>query len=119
MPRFHSTFGEPIEKQPINIEMGKQGQSQHCNIEGIKLIGRIDHFEIDEDKGEVYVKDDYGVYIMYDCVLEDMGGMEEELLKIGAYYILKYEKLLDAEERKPYPLVDRQSLLEDLLLAES
>jgi len=32
-------------------------------------MGRVDKFEIDETLEEVYVKDDFGVYILYDCVL--------------------------------------------------
>jgi hypothetical protein len=35
-------------------------------------MGRIDHIELNEITHEVYVKDDFGVYIMYDCVLQDM-----------------------------------------------
>jgi hypothetical protein len=43
--------------------------------EAVRLIGRIDKIEFCEEKlngeiiEEVYVKDDFGVYIMYDCVL--------------------------------------------------
>jgi len=32
-------------------------------------MGRIEHVELNEITQEVYVKDDFGVYIMYDCVL--------------------------------------------------
>lgn len=35
----------------------------------IKLMGRIEFVEINEDLQEVYIKDDFGIYIMYDCVL--------------------------------------------------
>jgi hypothetical protein len=31
-------------------------------------MGRIDHIELNEQLMEVYVKDDFGVYIFYDCV---------------------------------------------------
>ena len=48
----------------------------------LKLMGRIDKVELNEVKEEVYVKDDFGVYIIYDCVLQDMKCMEEELIKI-------------------------------------
>lgn len=32
-------------------------------------MGRIDHVEIDDKTKEVYIKDDYGIYIMYDCAI--------------------------------------------------
>lgn len=35
----------------------------------IKLMGRIEFVELNEDKMEVYIKDDFGIYIIYDCVL--------------------------------------------------
>jgi hypothetical protein len=68
IPRFHATFGEPIEFQPLNVEMDRIGAIKHATDESIKLMGRADHVEIDLNTGEVYVKDDFGIYIIYDCV---------------------------------------------------
>ena len=59
----------------------------------LKLMGRIDKVELNEEKEEVYIKDDFGVYIIYDCVLQDMKGIEDELIKIASYYISKSEVL--------------------------
>jgi hypothetical protein len=39
-------------------------------------MGRIDFFEVNEQLKEVYVKDDFGIYIIYDCVLQDMKFIE-------------------------------------------
>ena len=69
LPRFHATFGEPVEHQPLNVEMERVGGIKHATDEGIKLMGRVDHIEIDEKNKEVYVKDDFGIYIMYECSL--------------------------------------------------
>lgn len=82
-------------------------------------MGRIDTIEIDAKTKEVYIKDDFGVYIMYDCVLQDMKDLEEELLKVGSFFIGKHEALVNTEAEKPYPLIDRMSLIEDLLEYES
>ena len=60
---------------------------KHTSDESVKLMGRVDHVEI-EGK-EVFIKDDFGVYVMYDCSLHDMKTLEEELLRIGTYYINK------------------------------
>ena len=56
-------------------------------------MGRVDHFELDEKLNEVYIKDDFGVYILYDCVFQDMQGIEEELIKVCSFYINKAEVL--------------------------
>jgi hypothetical protein len=50
-------------------------------------MGRIEFIEINEDSKEVFVKDDFGIYIIYDCVFQDVKMLEEELLKIGSLYI--------------------------------
>ena len=118
VPRFHSTFGEPIDFQPINVEMERVGSIKHATDEGVKLMGRVDAVEVDIKSQEVYIKDDFGIYIMYDCAMQDMKDLEDELLKVGSYYIGKHESLVNTENEKPYPVIDRLTLIEDLLLCE-
>jgi len=77
--------------------MERVGLIKHSTDESIKLMGRVDHIEIDEKAKEVYVKDDFGIYILYECTMQDMKDLEGELLKIGSFYIAKYEELLDCE----------------------
>lgn len=48
-----------------------------------------------------------------------MKELEDEMLKIGSYYIAKHESLLNIENQKPNPLIDRLTLVEDLLENES
>lgn len=48
--------------------MERVGVIKHATDESVKLMGRIDHIEIEEKSNEVYIKDDFGVYILYDCV---------------------------------------------------
>jgi hypothetical protein len=69
LPRYHATFGEPVEHQPLNVEMERVGTFKHATDESIKLMGRIDHIEIDEKTKEVLVKDDFGIYVMYECAM--------------------------------------------------
>lgn len=78
----------------------------------------MDHFEINEKTREVHVKDDFGIYILYECSMQDMRDLEDELLKIGSFYISKHEYLVNTECERAYPLVDRITLLEDLLEKE-
>ena len=78
-------------------------------------MGRVDHFEISKETREVWVKDDFGINVMQECAMQDMRDLEEELLKIGSFYIGKHEHLVNTECEKAYPHVDRITLLEDLL----
>lgn len=50
--------------------------------------------------------------------MQDMRDLEDELLKIGSFYISKHEYLVNTECERAYPLVDRITLLEDLLEKE-
>ena len=84
----------------------------------MRLLGRLDHYEIQEKTKQVFVKDDFGIYILYECAMQDMKDLEDELLKIGSYYIAKHEHLVNTECEKAYTLVDRITLLEDLLQKE-
>lgn len=99
----------------MNVELERIGNVNHISEEGVKLMGRVDHIEIIEEKREVYIKDDFGIYILYECAMQDMKDLEEEMLKIGSYYISKHEYLVNTEVEKAYPLVDRITLLEDML----
>lgn len=62
-------------------------------------MGRIETVEINEKEKEVYIKDDFGIYIIYDCVLQDMKYLEEELCKVGSLFLNKSELLLDPSEQ--------------------
>lgn len=115
LPRFHATFGEPVEFQRMNVEFERMGGQKHISDEGVRLLGRVDHYEINEKNKQVFVKDDFGIYILYECAMQDMKDLEDELLKIGSYYIAKHEHLVNTECDKAYTLVDRITLLEDLL----
>lgn len=115
-PKFHCSFGEPVTKESeggSNVLLGGISETS------LKLMGRIDKIELDEKKEEVYVKDDFGVYILYDCVLQDMKNIEEELVGIASYFVSKAEVLQDVHSEKPQPCKDRLELLDDLLLLES
>ena len=47
--------------------------------------------------------------------MQDMRDLEEEILKIGSFFIAKHEHLVNTECEHAYPHVDRITLLEDLL----
>lgn len=82
------------------------------------MLNRLDKIEIDEANKEVYVRDDFNIYILYECTLTDMQGLEEELLRIGSYFMARLEELYDSEVDKVMHKKDRQQVLYDLLQHE-
>lgn len=118
MPRFHATFGEPSEITPEFVLNDREQKEVYISKDSMKYLNRIDHIEIDEARSEVYVKDDFSIYLMYECSLTDMQILEEELLRIGTYYITKLEDLYDTEIDKVCHKKDRQQVLNDLLNCE-
>jgi len=87
--------------------------------EGKKLLGRADKIFQHEQTGLNLVKDDFGVCLLYDAALADMGSMETEILKICSFYINKAEPLLDKDLKNIYPAVDRLKILDEALEFES
>ena len=51
----------------------------------------MDEIIVDEETREILVKDDFGMHIMYDCALDDLSNLDEDLLKTGTYYVRKNE----------------------------
>ena len=68
-PMFHMAHGEPSSKETYDMEMDNRRSQGMISKSSLKLMGRIDHIELNEKLMEVYVKDDLGVYIMQDCAL--------------------------------------------------
>lgn len=73
----------------------------------------MDNYQVNEDTQEIFVIDDFGMNIMFDCSLDDMVSLDKELLKIGTFFVRKNESELDLSTHT-YPLTDRFQLLEDL-----
>lgn len=83
-------------------------------------MGRIEFIEINEQLKEVYIRDDFGIYIIHDCVFQDMKSLEDELIKLGSYYIHKSEILQDPTlNYRPIPSCDRLEMVDDLLNKEA
>ncbi len=89
LPRFHATFGEPLNRLEISQERQAQKTQDNKKEEGKRLLGRVDTIEWNEQTGFYFVKDDFGKYIMYDAAMLDMKKMDEEMLKMVSYYINK------------------------------
>lgn len=67
-PKYHFSHGEPITSQPVSEQQDNK-DSDRLEASSLRLMGRIETIELNEKEKEVYVKDDFGIYIIYDCVL--------------------------------------------------
>lgn len=115
VPKFHATFGQPIERQEISAEIDMARHTDVKQGEGQKLLGRVDKIYLHKQSQLHLVQDDFGVHILYDSVFADMRSLETEILKICSFYINKAEPLLDNDLKNIYPAVDRLKILEQAL----
>lgn len=115
IPKYHTTFGEPIDRQEISSEFEQTKDADPKKGQAQKLMGRIDKIWLDEPNDIYIVSDDYGFNLMYDCTFSDMRAVEQEVLKIVSFYINKVEPMQDRDLRNVLPNVDRLGILKDVL----
>ena len=115
IPKFHTTFGEPIDRQEISAEKEQNKDADPKKGEAQKLLGRIDRIWLDEQNDHFVVTDDHQFNLMYDCCFQDMRALEQEMLKIVSFYINKTEPMQDRDLRNVLPNVDRLAILKDVL----
>ena len=66
----------------------------------------------------ILVKDDFGIYIIYDCAFLDVESLENEIVKIASFFINKIEPVLDRDLTNIYPTVDRLLILDEIMSYE-
>ncbi len=81
--------------------------------------GKQDKWDIDQDHNDVVVTDDYGVKIIYQEALNDMLEIEEELIKVGTYYINQAESRVDLDIKEPASSIDRGDVAYHLIDKEA
>ena len=119
VPKFHATFGQPIDRQEISQEIDNARNTDAQKQESKKLLGRVEKLYKHAATDLNLVQDDFGVHILYDAAFSDMRSMEVEMLKICSFYINKAEPLLDNDLRNMYPAVDRLKILDEALQCEN
>ena len=101
LPKLHITFQGVTEHYPVSEE-DDNGSSELPSKKTKRLRGNICDKKISDDYTDVQIIDEEGVSIMYDASLHDIVSLEEELIKIGTFYIQKQEYLLDVEVKIQY-----------------
>jgi hypothetical protein len=115
MPPYHSKHGEPLDDKFLQPDFTdfKSTSKMHITNKSTYLLTRMDTIKVDSEKKEIYVIDDYGMYLMFDCSLDDMVSLDKELLKISTFYVKKNEAEFDFQAHQ-FPMVDRFQVIEDL-----
>ena len=76
IPKFHATYGQPIERQEISQDLDNGRDTDRQKQESRKLIGRIDSIYKHEDSQLNLVMDDFGIHVLYDAAFVDMRSIE-------------------------------------------
>jgi hypothetical protein len=120
IPKYHVTFGEPIERQEVSTEFEVDKHFDPRKESAIRLHGRIDFYTEHQQSRCILVSDDFGVNLMYDSTFVDMRVLEQEILKIMSYYINKVEveAMHQTDLRNVFPTIDRFNLIKEVLECE-
>jgi hypothetical protein len=80
------TFNRPRLYEELSKELERGELSTHTLLKRAENQMQ-DKWEIDEDTKEITVYDEFGVKVVYQETLNDMLEIEEELIKVGTFYI--------------------------------
>ena len=90
----------------------------NAHEEAKKLKGTQDKVVIDYEKKEVKIFNHLDLQILYAETVDDMLALDEELIKIGSYFINQHEFVFDSESKMPQSALDRGEIALDLIKAE-
>lgn len=92
LPKYHRTFGRPNLYESMREEFDRKNNNANHSMEEMKsLIVKRDRILVVEERKEVKVMNEYGQPIVYNEALSDMVALEEELIKIGSFFINQHE----------------------------
>lgn len=115
LPKLHTAFEGVSQHYPASEEDDSNNSGELPSEKAKRLRGRICKREFTADFFDVKIVDEEGVSIMYDAALHDLVSLEEELIKIGTFYIQKQEYIVDIEIKDPVFSIDRGAVCSDLL----
>lgn len=127
VPKHHRTFGRPSIYEHISKEREREQELPEINFKRMQaLLAMRDRVHVDFQTKEIYVTNEYGMKIIYHESLNDLAEIEEELIKIGSYYINRYEFIIKNNEvmgthfdnTRPTSLIDRPQIAIDILEKE-
>lgn len=115
LPKIHIAFEGSSKHYPVSEEEDNISSGEMPSEQAKRLRGRICKREFNQDYSDVKIIDEEGISILYDSSLHDIVSLEEELIKIGTFYIRKQEYLIDVEVKEPMASIDRGAVSAELL----
>lgn len=123
LPSKDIDWSIPLDKShETPIDISNLSNHSLLYINGHTLPRYLDSLNCDDN--EFTVKDEYGIKIMYEESIKDLEDIENEILKIGSYYILQTNKNRTEEvdkvevEGRDFVSIDRQTMLMNLYECE-
>lgn len=117
-PKLHMAYEGVTQHYPASEEEDDNQSGELPSEQSKRLRGRICKRDFNADFTDVKIIDEEDVSIMYDTALHDIVSLEEELIKIGTFYIRKQEYLIDIEVRNPAFSIDRGAVCAQILEQE-
>ena len=73
MHSFNSKHGEALDDKDLQPDMtdSKSIHKVNINKKCTEMLTRMDNFKVNEETQEIFVIDDYGMHVMFDCALDD------------------------------------------------
>lgn len=87
VPKHHRTFGRPGLYESLTEETDRKGHVSHRINEMESLLVKRDRIVVNQRKREVDVFNEFGQRFIYEESLNDLVELEEEMIKIGSYFI--------------------------------
>lgn len=69
--------------------------------EARQFVGRHDRAVINEDESDVILIDEFGIKIIYEESVNDLLELEEELIKLGTFFITQNEFVGGNDQEEP------------------
>ena len=93
VPKHHRTFGRPSLYETVSAEIDRRTNKNLNRTIKDSLMVKRDRIIVNSVTKEIKIINEYGHEIVYSEALNDMLELEEEILKIGSFYINHHEYL--------------------------
>ena len=92
LPKYHRTFGRKNLYESVSAEIDRKTVIR-SSAEMQSLMVKRDRIIVEEEKQHVRVLNEFAQPIIYSEAITEMVALEEELIKIGSYFINQHEYL--------------------------
>lgn len=125
LPKYHTTFGRPTLYEEVSEEIERtEAEGGEWRNQASPIVSYKDRliFHKSEDnllESQIEVLDQHGIRIVYEESFNDMLQLEEEMLKIGSYFLNKDEILQHTNPNEtPATMIDRGEVTNQLIQQE-